>query len=1089
MQRTVYHHGLAGVARNGRGMMAKRVFAVILAFMCMAATFVSANARKAEAMDNWVVNIVCGDDLGLNTAWQPVFSFTLNSTSDDTGYNKMSMQDVYGGRLNWTTYNGTKQPSKIEKTDGKNIFNAGGTADANNVSPRLAKDQPIHSASGDAHDFSCPVKSITSMFAGTILGTADIISTMTSLFVTSAVDPNFICQDPSQGGACINLLAVIAGDGAAGSDGGIIGRLYNGLYSGLCVLAFAMVGVWAAWTGLAKRKLTAALGGIFGAVLIFGVGVVMMNNPLLFAKLPMQIGTSLGGCVVMGVNGQNCLNTENGSTRADSKNTECYVNEDGEIRAERAMALTAKQASCKVWKAFVFEPWVAGQFGTSYDELFTGGEGSTAGPLFTNDKTKDNLSYWQDIKVGLYSADGTQASICSDTNNGYKYSNVALYQLNLMSDPTIHACNVKYHRFTSIASDGQVYGDWLWIIDAMSQARETRDLSGASNLSIMWASWSGDNYMGRFSVAFIALFASILGAAVLITTAVLAMVYLFMSVLLTAFAPLFFLIGIVPGQGKKMLLGWLEKIVSNTLKYFACILWMMVTLELYSAVLGNANSNLGMTFIFVIIVSLAMWLYRKEFLKMIGRANFGGTQMSNAVGDWMKQKADSAKDIATSTAGGAIGGMLAGRSAPKVKAGDAKPEGGTYSAEEAKRFNKQHGRLAAATDGARYQRTQALKRRSGIVGATAMVHDRITDDRRRTKAREDHATKVQAKQARDKMMTELRKYYKPDEIEKIIQATGGDPNNFIAMYRSGAIDTLLGHNVENDARTKLTAANRDAYSKFNDYEAADSDVKDMHNTAKAYGAYFDGKELIDTIQRQGHVTRNNIRDLMANPAMWAELQSRAGWNSSNASAKLAAAARGGTELSELNAALTSIQSAAVSEYNADYGGTRGRISNIAGLEAEENRLVLDKDSKKKQYETANRKATQARLNYEDSQQHVETVVAMLNMNNEYQVAARREEDNQAHKLSGKVTAQEAAKSHANRQNMEDMNNGTVDARAINERFSDNVVNPASVVAPSATPVVMGEADWRAHGAAGNQADRYGPTTMGPVNPNARHMEE
>lgn len=752
-----------------------KILSLIMVVILAGAMTISGMTKESKADDNWLVNAICGNDLGLNTSWQPRVPFGKPNVNNDSGYNKLTMQDVYGGKLGWTTFNGTREPGNIKKRDGndahRNILSVGGTANDNGVINRM--DTDIFSGADDVHDFSCPVRGVVTMFAGTILGIGDLVSDFTSLFVESAVDPNFICDDPANPeGICINLLAVIAGKGNTGSDGGIIGRLFDGMYTGLIVMVFAAVGVWAAWTGLIKRKLTSALSGIAWGVAIFGVGVFFMSQPLLLAKLPMQIGTSLGGCVVMGMNGKNCMSSSDGSPNKDSSNTECYVDTDGTMPLTRAMALNAKMASCKVWKAFVWEPWVAGQFGASYNELFTGGSGGDAGPLFQNSKTKTNLEYWKNIKVGLYTRDKTMSQMCTatkdGTDQGYNYSNVALYQANLQAEPAIHACGTPYHQAANIKTDEQTYGDWVWIIDAMTQARSTKDQSGADNLSIMWASWTGNNYMGRIQIAFIAMFSAIMGAMVLITTAVLAMVYLFMSVLLTAFAPLFFLMGVMPGQGKKLFLGWVEKVVSNTLKYFGCILWMMVTLELYAAVLGNINNNIGMTFIFTIIVTLAMWLYRGEFLKMIGKANFGGAQFSNSMGDWVKKKGKSAADTALATGAGYVGGLVAGRSAPKekldrhkIKVGetvngkkiltqaqaDKANEDRKAANAEKRKHNKLHSRRAGARDGAMYQLNQAMKGKGGILGQAAIVNDRIRDDRRnrnRKRAEDQRKEKVQA---------------------------------------------------------------------------------------------------------------------------------------------------------------------------------------------------------------------------------------------------------------------------------------------------------------------------------------------------------
>ena len=855
VRKSSYYSGQARVAASSASLHAKKILAMLAAMFMLALSFTTVST--ASRADAGFADITCAlsGDLGLNTSWKSignVLESDANAVAD--GSAKMSMQDLYGDVLNWTTYNGTRDPGSLAQ-DKNNLFAVSGD---NAAKDRLGSD--ITDASKRAHTvIGCPMRALITMISGTVLGTAGLVSNFTSIFVTKAVDPTFICQDPKNedGKMCINLLAVIAGDGGQGSDGGIIGRLYSGLYMGLSVMAFAAVGVWAAWTGLAKRKLTSALGGIFTAVIIFGSGILLMGNPLLIAQLPMRVGTTLGGCVVMGVSGVNCMSSESSDPNtAPKENTECYVDDAGEVEVDRALALVAKQASCKTWEAFVFQPWVAGQFGTSYKNLNTGGGPGTAGPLFANNS--DTLDYWQKIKVGMYAADSKPTSICTDSSTGYSYSNMALYQLNLMSN--IHACDKSYHRSGAIKTNQQVYSDWVYVVDAMSQAYKAGagdDKTTSSDLQYMYYSWIGSYGQNRLAIAVLAVIASIGGAAVLITTSALAIMYLFTGVLLTAFAPLFFLIGIVPGQGKKIFLGWVEKIVSAILKYFACVLWMMVTLELYSAVLDGANSGLGATLIFVIIVTLAMWMYRDEFLKMIGRANFGGTQFSNKLGDMGNRALHSAGRMAGATAAGAAAGFVTGDGqhetydkSQKWKAGETK-DGHRVNALTAMTHNmvernkvraKNIGhRMRGAGDQAGWSTMQQLKRGTGIVAQAARAYD-VVDDKRRHE--------VQSKLAENAKTLQNARGAANSQLVQKLQSAGLNAEDAaqIAMMdgadRASAIAEKLGDRKSgvDKAQTELTAASKDR-AKAQASVAEAQGIADKVKSAEALAALRAGKDV------------------------------------------------------------------------------------------------------------------------------------------------------------------------------------------------------------------------------------------------------
>lgn len=877
VRKSSYYSGQARVAAGSAASSAKKIVAMLAAVFVLALSFATMSTAQANAGGFADVTCALSGDLGLNTSWKSignVLESDVNSVAD--GAAKMSMQDLYGDVLNWTTYNGTRSPGSLEQ-DKNNLFNV---TINNGAKDRLGSD--IADASKKAHTIiGCPMRALITMISGTILGTAGLISNFTSIFVTKAVDPSFICQDPKNeaGVTCINLLAVIAGDGGAGDDGGIIGRLYSGLYMGLSVMAFLAVGVWAAWTGLAKRKLTSALGGIFTAVLIFGSGILLMGNPLLIAQLPMRVGTTLGGCVVMGVSGVNCLSSNSSDPNtAPKENTECFVDDAGEVDVSRSLALVAKASSCQVWEAFVFQPWVAGQFGTSYKNLNTGGGPGEAGPLFQ--ETNGTLDYWQKIKVGMYAADAKPTSICTDSTTGYTYSNVALYQLNLMSN--IHACSKPYHQPTAIKTNQQVYSDWVYVVDAMSQALKAGagdTNTTSSDLQYMWSSWTGSYGLNRLSIAILAVVASIGGAAVLITTSALAIMYLFTGVLLTAFAPLFFLIGIVPGQGKKIFLGWVEKIVSAILKYFACVLWMMVTLQLYAAVLGGANNGLGATLIFVIIVTLAMWMYRDEFLKMIGRANFGGTQFSNKLGDMGRNMASGAGRLAGARAAGAAAGFITGDGehetydkSKKWKAGEVKDghrinrlTAMTHNVMERNKVRAKNigHRVRGAHDQAGWSTMQQLKKGTGIVAQAARAYD-VVDDKRRGEVQRKLAKNAQTLQgargaAYSQMVQQLQASgVSAKEAARIASLNGQDRAKELANLNGGLTDKA------SKAETALAGA-KDAREKAAAHKAAVNDVASKVWSAQQLENFRSGKvdslsnkELNDKLAEAYHANGQNL---------------------------------------------------------------------------------------------------------------------------------------------------------------------------------------------------------------------------------------
>lgn len=704
-------------------------------------------AEVSTSNDNFFNNIVCGTDLGWNTryAWFQVPAF------DDGLYaTKWSIKDLYGSSLNWTVYNGTKSPKSLN--EGK-IF-----PDSHKVDDSVKAD--MVDAANEVHSFGkCLGNGIGSLFAGMLLQISNLVSSVSSFFVTQAVNPGIICPTAQGGSGCINLLKVLAGDGLSGGSTGIIGHLYSGLYLGLLSLAFACVGIWMLYTGIMKYKTRTALSGFLWALGIMFIGCMIGGNPMLIAQAPMKLGTGLGGCAIMAMNGVNCLDTNSMATATNGKRTECYVDSAGTVDWDSSMALIAKQSTCDIWRAFVLQPWALGQFGRSYDELYYDGTDTPSNDntdILTKlpDDVKDKIQAdWKDIRVSLSSANGgtNPMTVCKNANDAdLSYQNIALYQLDLMS--SLHDCtgyqettynwvplsaanrgDIAKHSSAKLNGDPFTYADWVYLIELMSANRATAG-SGDDDNSAVWYWWSGQNAGSRFQVSLASVFCSFAGAAILITTSVLAIVYLFTSVVMTVFAPLFLLFGIVPGQGKRIFLGYVEELVSAVLKYFACILYMMVVVEIYGAVLGT-DMSLGSTIMFVTIFTIALWSYRKVFINMIGKANLGGQKLSDTIGGGLdkKHRARHLAQRAAAVGSAAVGGFVAAKAM-----GDA--TGSTM----------------------RDSVMDELGRSNSVVGATARAHQGMRRNETQHALQEMQVASQDAAKARDTVAEHIDKAYGAD---------------------------------------------------------------------------------------------------------------------------------------------------------------------------------------------------------------------------------------------------------------------------------------------------------------------------------------
>lgn len=682
------------------------VMAVLAALLSVFAVVPIAASQQSNALE-WVNNLMCGSDLGGWTSYKPTMNALTNGTDTVMSEGgKYSAMDVYGNALSWTTWNGRNIAD-----DKKGTFDMGAikdVADMKGDAQKLADSQ---------HDgIGCVVKFVGTGVANFTLWISNLIVQFMSMFVTWAVNPKIICQDPKNPeGFCINLIAVLGGTG--GSDGGIIGILYNGLYLGLAPLAMVCVAMWMLWKGLVKGEIRKSWFGLGWAVLSFILGVLVMTNPMLLAEAPMKASVMLGSCVIESLNGRSCLSSENntGAQTADgtaNPATLCLIDPNKSLAMDEHLAIDARMSTCKMWKAFVLEPWAQGQFGMSYEGL----EGQEIGSykqsdMITQSPGKDKLgTLWGNATVSLKG--NSVNALCSGSE--YKYHNIALYQLDLMSD--VHDCGgtstADYHSNAKTKSNQGVYNDWYYMIATMTQAGKDSG-KGAENIQHSYQMWSGNASGTRVTMGIVAIIAACFAVSIVAVdilhfkpgAAILAIGYLFMGTILTVFAPMFMLVGIHPGIGKKMFLGWLELELSAIMKYFFLILWISMVVEIYGAILGS-TTNAGLTLVFVIAMSVTLKTYQPELLALFGNVDLGGRKLKNTLGEKFSNAMNGARGLAQAAGGGAAAGFVTGK-------------GGLGS------------RLRSAADMAKYQGMQQGKRMGGFTGNMFQSADRIYDQRRR----------------------------------------------------------------------------------------------------------------------------------------------------------------------------------------------------------------------------------------------------------------------------------------------------------------------------------------------------------------------
>lgn len=520
--------------------------------------------------------------------------------------------------------------------------------------------------------------------------------------------------------------------GGTDAKAGLISNLGKNVFYPLSTLAFLTVAVYLIWEGLIKRKFRASFGALGWSLLAFALGVFTVVNGQLVAKAPTEINATIANCVLSAASGKSCLNSTGTNTK-ESTNSMCDADTSQSVSAAEAASINAGRFSCIVNKAIVYDRWAEQQFGYSLDELWT------VNP-------PDGYKVWPQDKLSGAPTDYCVNFYTADSPN--QMSSATKFTSN-------SKCNIAL-AFMASRTDAD-FGEKIGF----------PTITGTAAMdSQMWNAYSGN---GRTSVPILLLIASFIIVATFVPVVVYALVYNITATILTVFAPIFLLIGIHPGRGRKIFLGWLESIISNILKYMASCFMVIVMIFIYGAAFSKMNQ--AQVFVASVILGVTFVSYRKELVNLMGAVNMGGARVSNIAGEKLSKAGQKSKYMGMAAAGGAIGGTLAGindaRESGKLMSKDDKiAKYGKYKrwlnpGNYADTLNNARKAMSEGSKGAvqglRAGTSMELKRGRGLVANAARQAGQVGNEL--AQQRKEAAREIRENEAREQMNESMRKGY------------------------------------------------------------------------------------------------------------------------------------------------------------------------------------------------------------------------------------------------------------------------------------------------------------------------------------------
>jgi len=540
---------------------------------------------------------------------------------------------------------------------------------------------------GSRSGTQCAFGSVGTLAANGVLGLTTILTQIMGGISSFAFTPTIICDSSSNSTApCVDLVGIIGG-GNGNPSGGIIGNLTNSIYFPLLVIVGLLVAVWIIINGLVKRQFRETLTGALWCVVVMVAGVALLVNPQMLAKAPMAVGNTIAQCVIGTFTGSAGCGTSGSS--APSTGELCAADTGGS--GINKAPLTMANLNCKLWEAFVLQPYAQGSFGLPLEQLYVGsGHSNTEASKIVEKAGLDPNNFCISLKPN--GAPSQYANGTLKVSGGSSICNIALYQMLLQVD---------VQNGSAVDKPNNIDPRWLQL--AIFAASD----DGTYNA---WA--PSDFHVGQVGLAGLGLIAAACASLVIVVTSAFALAFFFISIILMAFAPFFLLAGVHPGRGKKIMLGWLGQVLSNLMKFIASAIFLVITVAIYSAVLSSV-SNLGAMLIFVIILTVALLMYRREIVDMLGIIDLGGEKLSNKFGEKVMDRVKNTGKTAMAVGAGVTAGALSNGSINPFK-----PSNWTPGNLKSNLLDN----VRAGTDAGR----RSIKSRPGALGEVFKASDRIS---------------------------------------------------------------------------------------------------------------------------------------------------------------------------------------------------------------------------------------------------------------------------------------------------------------------------------------------------------------------------
>jgi len=433
----------------------------------------------------------------------------------------------------------------------------------------------------------------------------------------------------------------------------LIERFRESLFFPLITLFIGLAGVQIMWNVGRNKNYQTQAGSILMLCLTIIAGTILMFKPAMVVnavdEVPSMVETAIMGSVFsLGNRSDDNLCHATGSIAGSN-----FVDLDG-----NAIGIGTNEGTrvlmCENWRTFAFNPWVRGQWGTDYSNLYAANSGNENTMTNTNQALVGNAS----VNMG----------------GGFNERNWALYQLDTMSSGTAYFKDLE-------TPTGRLDTDLYRIVDLQAGPN-----NGAGTDSRYFEAWSGQT-LERALIGPLSAIVAIIGAITVISYSLAKIQIAFVMTMMLILLPFMFLFGIHPTMGRLKLKGYIGSIIGLMVQRIVLVTILAVLFRIV-AQLGTLSENYLLSIVFTVAILLFFIGARKSILRFVFEtisSGFGqpiGQQFMDKPKEWIDQNIRDkhtsgsllgnnikrAQVGATAFAGGAIGGYMSGGKGARGKA-------------------------------------------------------------------------------------------------------------------------------------------------------------------------------------------------------------------------------------------------------------------------------------------------------------------------------------------------------------------------------------------------------------------------------------